>query len=169
MTRWFYDTNNPCPPAHLSTCRFSPRTPPFLLNLNLRMGDNIKAKVDAFIDAVPRPANLKLPAMQRAIKVEAMRHDFTAAIVVVEIMLHTPFVRQRVGHVQYICQGLHIKSACCRQNMRGGTEVGIRLATVGRVTVGEFQAFRPVRAILFSTSAARPLPCDRSLWRRYLF
>ena len=119
---------------------FLPRTPPFLLNLNLWMGDNIKAKVDAFIEAVPRPANLKLPAMQRAIKVEAMRHDFTAAIVVVEIMLHTPFVRQRVGHVQYICQGLHIKSACCRQNMRGGTEVGIRLATEDRVTVGEFQS-----------------------------
>ncbi len=118
---------------------FLPRTPPFLLNLNLRMRDNVKAKVDAFIKAVPRPANLKLPAMQRAIKVEAMRHDFTAAIVVVEIMLDTPIVRQRVGHVQYICQGLHIKSACCRQNMRGGTEVGIRLATENRVPVGEFQ------------------------------
>ena len=139
-----------CQLAHLPTCPlavFSPRTPPFLLNLNLRMGDDVKAKVDAFIDAVPRPANLKLPAMQRAIKVEAMRHDRTAAIVVVEIMLYTPLIRQRVGHMQYICQSLHIKSACCRQNMSGGAEVGIWLGTADRVTVGEFQCPGPLDLI----------------------
>jgi hypothetical protein len=57
---------------HSSITPVSPRTSPFLFNLNFRKGDDIKAKIEAFIDPVPGPADLKFPAMQCAMEIEAV-------------------------------------------------------------------------------------------------